>query len=203
MSESILLRHGLESNLSVLPTEAGNDTGVNVEIRAALGHINLRGDPTDPKFLATVARVLQQELPVTANTMSMSDHRVYWLGPDEWKIVTAGEVAGALMKQLREALTGLHASVSDLSGGQIALHVSGSKVRDVLAKGCTLDLSRAEFDVGDCAQSGLAKAAMLIGHIDDAGPSFEIVVRRSFSDYAVRWLKHAATEYGVKFSAST
>jgi sarcosine oxidase subunit gamma len=203
MSESNLLRHGLESILSSLPTEAGNDTGVNVEIRAALGHINLRGDPTDPKFLATVARVLQQELPVTANTMSMGDQRVYWLGPDEWQIVTASEVAGALMKQLCEALTGLHASVSDLSGGQIALHVSGSKVRDVLAKGCTLDLSRAEFDVGDCAQSGLAKAAMLIGHIDDAGPSLEIVVRRSFSDYAVRWLKHAATEYGVKFSAST
>ena len=43
---------------------------------------------------------------------------------------------------------------------------------------------------------------MLIGLIDDTGPVFEMVVRRSFADYVVRWLQHAATEYGVRFTAT-
>jgi len=116
--------------------------------------------------------------------------------------VTAVDDSVELTMQLREALAASHASVADLSGGQIALHVSGSKVRDVLAKACTLDLSPSEFDVGACAQGGLAKTGMLIGRIDDAELKFEIVLRRSFADYALRWLRHAATEYDVRFSAS-
>jgi sarcosine oxidase subunit gamma len=195
-------RHGLEPFLAALPTQSNDDDCVKVEIRADLGHISLRGSPANPEFLSTVAGVLRQELPLTANTMTMGDHRVFWLGPDEWQVVTAIDDAVELSMQLREALVAFHASVVDFSGGQIALHVSGPSARDVLAKGCTLDLSPAEFEVGACGQSGLAKTSMLIGRIDDAEPKFEIVLRRSFADYALRWLRHAATEYGVRFSAA-
>jgi sarcosine oxidase subunit gamma len=200
MSDSTTRRHGLEAFLSSSPAETGG--GVRIEIRADLGHINLRGNPADPDFLAIIASVLGQELPIAANTMTTGDHRAYWLGPDEWQIVTEFDAARGLETKLSNALTDHHASVSDLSGGQIAFHVSGPGVRDVLAKGCTLDLAQGKFDVGDCAQSGLAKANALIGLIDDAGTVFEIVARRSFSDYALRWLTHAASEYGVSISAS-
>jgi sarcosine oxidase subunit gamma len=198
----MIRRHGLEPFLAALPTQSSGDDGVKIEIRADLGHINLRGSPANPAFLSTVAAVLRQELPLAANTMTMGDHRVFWLGPDEWQLVTAVDDTVELSKQLREALVAFHASVADLSGGQIALHVSGSKVRDVLAKACTLDLSPARFDVGACAQGGLAKTSMLIGRIDDVELKFEIVLRRSFADYALRWLRHAATEYDVRFSAT-
>jgi len=202
MSESMTRRHGLEPFLSSLPTDAGGEDCVKVEIRADLGHINLRGSPANPEFLTTVARVLQQELPLAANTMTTGDHRVYWLGPDEWQIVTAIDGSDGLVTQISEALAGLHASVFDLCGGQVGLQLSGPRVRDVLAKACTLDLAPAEFSLGACAQSGLAKANMLIGLVDDVGPVFELVVRRSFADYVLRWLQHAATEYGVAFSAT-
>jgi len=202
MSESMTHRHGLEPFIAALPTESSGDECVTVEIRADLGHINLRGSPANPAFLSSVTSVLGQELPITANTMTMGHHRIFWLGPDEWQIVTAIDASDGLATQLRQALAGSHASVSDLGGGQIALHLSGSRVRDVLAKGCTLDFTPAEFPVGASAQCSLAKASMLIGLIDDAGPTFEIVVRRSFADYVVRWLQHAALEYGVRFSAT-
>ena len=79
-------------------------------------------------------------------------------------------------------------SINDLSGGQIAIHLSGSDVPDLLAKGCTLDLHPSVFGVGACAQSGLAKTIVLLGHIDKA-PVYELIVRRSFSEYALRWLR--------------
>ena len=81
------------------------------------------------------------------------------------------------------------------------MRINGPRVRDVLAKGCTLDFHPAEFEVGACAQSGLAKANILIGLIDEK-PVFEIVVRRSFAEYLVLWLEHAATEYNVEFSVT-
>ena len=202
MSEAMTPRHGLEPFLSALPGRPGGDDCISIDVRADLGHINLRGSPSNPEFLSAVDGVLQQALPLAANTMTMGDHRVFWLGPDEWQIVTAEDAAGALVIQLRKSLQGIQSSVSDLSGGQVALHLGGARARDVLAKACTLDLAAAEFSVGACAQSGLAKATVLIGLIDDARPVFEIVLRRSFADYLVRWLQHAALEFGSTFIAT-
>ena len=192
MSDSAILRHGLEPFLSSRTDQPGRDGGIHIQVKTDLGHINLRGDAENPDFLTAVATVLQQELPVAANTMTTGDHRVFWLGPDEWQIVTAADNTARLLAGLREALTGSHAALCDLSGGQVTLRLTGSGVREVLAKGCTLDLSPATFAIGACAQSGLAKASVLIGHIEDAGPAFEIIVRRSFADYVARWLHHAA-----------
>jgi sarcosine oxidase subunit gamma len=60
-----------------------------------------------------------------------------------------------------------------------------------LAKGCTLDFHPRVFRPGTCAQSGLAKANVLI-RLGDDPDSFDVVVRRSFADYLLRWLRHAA-----------
>ena len=192
MSDSAILRHGLEPFLASRTGQSDSVDGIRIQVQTDLGHINLRGEAANPDFLAALAAVLQQELPVAANTMSIGDHRVFWLGPDEWQIVASADNTARLLAGLREALTGVHASVCDLSGGQVAMRVAGPGVRGVLAKGCTLDLSPANFVVGACAQSSLAKASMLIGRTETAGPVFEIIVRRSFADYVARWLHHAA-----------
>ena len=92
------------------------------------------------------------------------------------------------------------AAVNDVRGGTIALTLGGPHVRDVLARGCTLDLHPAVFREGNCAQTGLARASVLIACIDDAG-AFEIVVRRSFADYLCRWLAHVGRNHGVSFAA--
>jgi sarcosine oxidase subunit gamma len=192
MSDSAILRHGLEPFLSSRADQSGSDDGIRIQVQADLGHINLRGDAANPDFLAAVTTVLQQELPVAANTTTTGEHRLFWLGPDEWQIVTAAENTARLLAALRKALTGLHASLSDVSGGQVALRLTGAGIREVLAKGCTLDLSPSTFAVGDCAQSGLAKAGVIIARIEGVEPAFEIIVRRSFADYLARWLHHAA-----------
>jgi len=153
------------------------------------GHINLRGNADDNRFVDGAIEVLGQKLPLRSNTLTRSEHRVYWLGPDEWQIVTAPDRAARLFAQLENKLASQHVAINDLSGGQVALHLSGEDVPALLAKGCTLDFHPSVFHVGDCAQSGLAKANVLLGCID-AAPVYEIIVRRSFSEYLLRWLRH-------------
>lgn len=164
-----------------------------------LGHINLRGKVSNPEFVAAVTSVLGQGLPVDANTMTIENHRVFWLGPDEWLIVTANEDFADLLVQLRQALVQQHAAATDVSGGNIVLRLAGQGARDILAKGCTLDFHAETFPVGTCAQSGLAKANVLIGLVDEQ-PTYEIVVRRSFADYLGLWIQVVATELNVKYS---
>ena len=156
--------------------------------RVDLGHINLRGDSRDDTFIDAVAKVLGQRLPREPNTVSIADHRVYWLGPNEWQIVVEDGRADELANGLEDAFVDRHVAVNNLSGGQVALHLTGTAVPDLLAPACTLDLHPTVFGVGECAQSGLAKANVLIGYID-ATPVYEIIVRRSFSEYLLRWLR--------------
>ncbi len=154
----------------------------------SFGHINLRGNSGDAQFVEGVSEVLEQALPLQPNTVSLSSHRVYWLGPDEWQVVTDLDQAATLAGRLEQRLAGQRVAVNDISGGQVVFQLPGADVPALLARGCTLDLSVQAFAVGACAQSGLAKANVLLGCIDEA-PVYEIIVRRSFSEYLELWLR--------------
>jgi sarcosine oxidase subunit gamma len=191
-SESPLARF----DLATRSTEARGDAGIRVRERALLGHLNLRGGAADPRFVAGVEAAVGVAPPVVSNTVREAQgHAVYWLGPGEWLLVTAGERRSALERELRAALDGVHAAITDVSGGQTVVVLRGARVRELLAKGCPLDLHPRAFDVGQCAQSHLAKAPILI-RLLDREPAFEIVVRRSFADYLWLWMEDAAGEYG-------
>ncbi|MGI9235110.1 MAG: sarcosine oxidase subunit gamma [Woeseiaceae bacterium] len=155
---------------------------------AKFGHINLRGNAADDLFTDGVAAALGQKLPVKPNTISRAMHRIYWLGPDEWHVVTALSNVDEVLQKLWRKLARQHVSINNVSGGQTIFQLSESKAPEVLAKGCTIDLHPSVFELGTCAQCGLAKAPVLLGYIDEA-PVYEIIVRRSFSEYALRWLR--------------
>jgi len=177
--------HGLE-------TLAG---GGAVRIQGELGFVNLRGDAGDSRFGETIEKVLGLPLPSAPNTFTAGEHRLYWLGPDEWLLVTDMGKARAITADLHETLKRVRHAVNNLSGGYVALHLAGPSTRDLLASGCTLDFHPRVFGDGRCAQSSLAKASVLIG-LREPPDGFEIIVRRSFSDYLVRWLADAARRTG-------
>jgi len=186
-----------------LATRAPHTTsgaGLIVREHSFLGHINLRGDPRDPHFAGAVGGVMGDALPMVPNTLTdVNGITIYWLGPDEWLIVTPDDRRESVRHQLRAALAKLHVAVTDVSGGQTALHLHGRHVRDVLAKGCPIDLHPRVFGIGQCAQSHLGKAPVLIGQIEEQ-PYFELIVRRSFADYLWTWLESAAEEFGLEIA---
>ena len=193
---------GRQSSLSTFfgaaATGARNgDAAVTISERPFLGHLNLRGDPEDEGFTSAAASVLEFDLPTEPNTTAAKgDLLALWLGPDEWHIVTPPAAQTQLMESLEAAFDGMHVAVTDVSGGQTVITVSGPATRDVLAKGCPLDLHPAVFKPADCAQTLLAKANVTIRCVDGESPSFELTVRRSFAEYTAGWLRDAGVEYG-------
>ena len=197
MFETTERRHGLEAFVATAESVGG--ARVEIRVLTGRGFLNLRLDPRKGNGLETAARALNQPLPLTANTFTTGEHRVYWCGPDEWLIETDEERATRLGSDLAEALTDCHAAINDVSSGHVALGIAGEEARTVLAKGCTLDLDPREFGPGQCARTGLAKATVLLAVADDAA-GYTVIVARSFADYLCRWLAHAALPYGVRFS---
>ncbi|MGH6906102.1 MAG: sarcosine oxidase subunit gamma, partial [Geminicoccaceae bacterium] len=181
--------------------------GVRLGERLGLGKIDLRGDPHDRAFMAAVGRVLDLLLPGEACTSaSQAQIAALWLGPDQWLLTCPAPEVAHLVSSLREALPDIHAAITDGTDGRVSFRLAGPSARDVLAKGCPLDLHPRAFPVGSCAQSLLAKAAVLIHLQDDErerGPSFDLYVARSFAHYLWLWLEDAGREYGMQIAPVT
>jgi len=173
---------------------SGADTAVIVE-HPHLGKINLRGDSGDQAFMDAVAAAVGAAPPVEANTsVKAGKNNILWLGPDEWLVITPEGTQGAAEEALRSALEGQHASIIDGSDARTMIRLHGAHARDVLMKGCPLDLHPRTFGPGQCAQSILAKADVLIHQTGDA-PTYDIYVLCSFSRYLWDWLADAAKEF--------
>ena len=174
-------------------------SGVIFEELAFCVHLNLRCDPSDSQTLTAASTALGVGLPLVPNTFhEASDIRIHWLGPDEW-LVLAPMTHTHLFEKINSAWTGLHHSVTDITGGQTVVRIEGERAREVLNQGCTLDLHQRVFKVGQCAQSLLAHVPVLISRCTDNGNGtcrFDLVVRRSYADHLVKWLVDAAREIG-------
>jgi sarcosine oxidase, subunit gamma len=166
--------------------------GIRLQERAFLGHINLRCDPGDAALTGAIERALECGLPRKPNTFELTPAglKVLWLGPDEWLVVTPEGGEEMLATALRRAVGDGFAGVVELGSGQTVIEIAGPRAREVIAKGCPLDLHPRAFGPGSCAQSRLARALVTIAQVDGT-PTFELIVRRSFADYVWRWLTDA------------
>ena len=166
-----------------------------IEEKPFLGYLNLRARSNDTGLLAATLKVLGCEPPSTANTVVESgDYRIYWLGPDEWLVVTPAGQQDRVKSELLAALDGVFSSVVDNSSGLTMLHVTGDHAAALLATDCPFDLHPREFKPGQCAQTRLARAGMTISPLADSA-GFEVIIRRSFADYLLLWLQNAAVAF--------
>jgi sarcosine oxidase subunit gamma len=202
LRQSALDHLGLAGRATTVPSDAG----VTLAERVLPVAVTLRGNAGDPAFAEAVRGALGVAPPTAPNTVAAGDGlALLWLGPDEWLAVQHNAAPGAetaLAEKLRGALAGLHGSVVEVGESLCCIAVAGPRARDLVAKGCPLDLHPRGFGGanqnggGHCAQSHLAKAGITLHQVDDT-PAFDLYVRRSFADYLWRWLEDAAREYGL------
>jgi sarcosine oxidase, subunit gamma len=167
---------------------------VTVELRELkrLTKLNLRADPRLAGALGSAAGCA---LPLAPNTATRAgDRGVLWLGPDEWLLVAPPGCERGLETTLRSAIGALFATVVDVSADRTVFELSGPRAPDVLAKGCSLDLHRRAFVTGQCAQTLLGQAQVIIEQVGDE-PAYRLFVRPSLAPYLVAWLEDAMLEF--------
>ena len=94
------------------------------------------------------------------------------------------------------ALAGQTYALTELGDSRCCITLAGPRARDLLVKGCPLDLHPRAFGAGRCAQSLIAKAGVTLYQVSDE-PAYQIYVLRSFAEYLWLWLEDGAREYGL------
>ncbi|KPI16977.1 sarcosine oxidase, gamma subunit family [Actinobacteria bacterium OK074] len=167
--------------------------GVTLTEWPFLTMVNLRVDPA-AEAADRVEKALGTPLPrQCGHTTTTGPHTVVWLGPDEWLVLSQAE-ATAVTAELREALDGAPGSVVDVSANRTTLELSGPAARQVLEKGCPLDLHPRAFGPGRAVSTTVGPVAVLLWQTDDA-PTYRLFPRSSFADHLARWLIDAISEY--------
>jgi sarcosine oxidase subunit gamma len=145
---------------------------------------------------AEASAALGVELPTAPNTwVPAGTGRAVWLGPDEWLLSSTTEAPEELEARVRAAALELGGSATDVSAQRIGLRLTGARVRDVLAKGCSIDLHPRVFGRGSSAQTMLGQAGVVLLALSDAADDVVVLVRSSFAGYLADWLLDAALEF--------
>ena len=165
--------------------------GVAIAEEAFVTMVELRVVPASS---ASAAGLLGVELPTAPSTYAKSgDTTVIWLGPDEWLVTGTASSGPELEARLREALASHGGAAVDVSGQRTTLRLRGPHARDVLGKGCALDLHPSVFGGGSAAQTTLGRTGVVLMAVDN--DDYRILVRSSFARYLADWLLDAAEEY--------
>jgi sarcosine oxidase subunit gamma len=153
--------------------------------------LSLRADPKDSGLMQRLEAALGFALPAVPNTVaSRKDRRALWLGPDEWLVVSDNGQQDVLERALRNGLDSAFGSVADVSANRTVLEIGGPKACELLPHGVPIDLDARSFGPGQCAQTLLAKAQVIIERRDES--ACHLYVRTSFASYAADWLLDAA-----------
>ncbi len=113
----------------------------------------------------------------------ITQHQYWWIA-----------VRGDSMLRLARELPAAAGTVTMLSAGRVRLRITGPQARDVLAKGISLDLHPAVFQVGRGAQTGLHHTGVFLERVGD--DSYEIYVPRTYAESIWEWLIDAALPFG-------
>lgn len=187
------------ADLPSLVGKGRKNPGVTLREKKFLGHLTLRGNAHDPAFVSGVQQALGLELPVALTVVASGETSLQWMGPDEWLLIVPGGEELAAEQKLREALDGQHIQVVNVSGGQTLLELSGPRVREVLMKSTSYDVHPNNFPVGKAVGTVFAKSQLVIRRTGE--DTWELLVRRSFSDYWWLWLQDACAEHGLSIAS--
>ena len=180
-------------------------TRVEIRLVAPRAKIRLQGwdsplsIPPAPESFGAIAGT---SWPSATGVSAGAATRVLCVGPADWLVVSDEGEPGSLLEKVQAAIGGSSLRVADVSQAFAILAISGNRARDLLAKGCGLDLHPRAFGPGACARTRLANVAAIVDCLVDRmgdgvsdAPVFRCYVARSHCDYLVSWLTDAAAEW--------
>ena len=149
----------------------------------------------DMKQLESLGDAFGLAWPASPNTsVENGDVIVSWLSPKEWIIV--GQSAAATRHAALTALGDALHHVTDTSDGVVFFTIDGPWSRELLAKGCSLDLHPRAFPVHVCTQTLLAQCRVLIRRANGSN-RFELAIDADLAGHLLAWLADAALEFNL------
>jgi sarcosine oxidase subunit gamma len=116
-------------------------------------------------------------------------------GPTDWLVIADDPDAAALLRRLDEAFEGSVFRATNASQALARIEIDGPEARELLAKGCALDLHPSRFPPGCCARTRVAGMPVIVWCTQSS--TFECIVTMSYAEYLISWLTDAALEFAA------
>jgi sarcosine oxidase, subunit gamma len=148
---------------------------------------------------AVIPSAVEQVLDIAwpHKTGSMADGRalVICVGPTDWLVIASDPDAAEWLRQLDAALGDSVFRATNVSRSLARIQISDPVVREVLAKGCSLDLCPLRFASERSTRTHLAGMPVIIR--STGAYTFELIVTLSYADFLMSWLEDAAVEFSA------
>jgi heterotetrameric sarcosine oxidase gamma subunit len=119
-----------------------------------------------------------------------------WIRPGAWLVTEPWGQEGYLARRFTIACFGA-AAVVDQTHAKTVLRISGPPARDVLTKGCRVDLHPRAFGPGRAAATPIANIDCVLLQVDNA-PTFDLLLPSTFAQACFEWLAKSAAEFGYE-----
>lgn len=150
----------------------------------------------DVDLAAALRRDPGLELPGAGRAATGGGVTAIWVQAGGWYLHAPRAGEGVLANRIAAICGGL-AAVDDQSHGRTTLHISGPRAREILARGCRLDLHPREFAPGRATTTMVGHINCLV-HQTDAAPAYELTVFSTLAATFLDWLVETAAEDGAE-----
>jgi heterotetrameric sarcosine oxidase gamma subunit len=144
---------------------------------------------------AALAAFHVDALPRIGASASVGGSSLLGIGPGQWLLIANDETAPGLSGAAPARAFAVAVESGD-AWTQFA--ISGSASRDLLAKGCALDLHPWVFEHGACAVTRFAQLRCVLHRV---GAGYRLLAGRSYAVSLAEWLNEAAAEFGLAAEA--
>ena len=124
---------------------------------------------------------------------SNKETRILWSGPSNWLLVSTKK---DILNSVQKICDDKNFAVTDLSHSRAIIELKGSNSKEVLKKGCPINLN--EFKVNNCANSIFHGITITIDMISNDPETFRIFALRSFGESLHHSITDACLEDGFK-----
>lgn len=149
--------------------------------------------------LGAVGSALGGALPTEPNLAHGGDVDLLWLAPGEW-LIDCGTAPSDPFDRVRAACRGTVHHLAMMSDAYVVVEIGGARSRDLIAKGCSLDLHPRAFGPGRCAQSLFAQLHVLLYQTD--ATTFRLYADASYQAYLLAWLVDASAAEALPQASS-
>lgn len=147
-----------------------------------------------PAVEETFGKITGVELPRGPKCVVANGLALLGTAPGQWLAVAEDDGSRQMLDALAEQLAGC-AAITEQSDSKVVIRISGTRTREALAKGCSLDLHPRVFKPGDAATTAVALIDCQLWQVDDA-PSYDLAVPSSFAESFWSWIAASCAEYG-------
>jgi sarcosine oxidase, subunit gamma len=132
-------------------------------------------------------------LPSPGRSARAPDRLLICVRPGRWLVLSAPAAAGRAAALWQDALKGAGAAI-DHSCGLTALHLSGRAAREVLARGCRLDIAPQVFPAGHAAATIMAQVPSILVALTS---SVLLLTPSTTARHFSAWLAGIARPFGL------